>query len=231
MSASVLVVTGAPTASASPTLVTVTTGSAVYPVGTSIVVTATVYPQQAGVDVVLNVDGSSGNHDYHCTTSSLGQCSITYRGPTFPGADLITACVDDGTVCDVTPVAWTLPNVSTPGQTAGGGTVLPPGPFPDEVGFGFMANSQPFAAKGTCRVVDPNTDTQVKCLNVWVLVLSGSNATFYGDAEVNGAAASYRIDVNDGGEGQGSIDTFSIVTSNGYALAGTVVHGNVQVHM
>jgi hypothetical protein len=210
-------------------LVTVTTGSAVYPVGTTISVTATVSPIEAGVDVAFQVFGSSAN-DYHCTTSSLGKCSITYLGPILPGADAITACVD-GPLCDVTTVAWILPPASTPGQTAGGGQLVPPGPSPDEVGFAFVANSQNGVPKGTCRLVDPNVDIQVKCLDVWVLTLTGSNATFYGSAEVNGAAATYQIDVSDGGEGKGSIDTFALVTSNGYAVAGTVLRGNVQVRM
>jgi hypothetical protein len=227
--ASVLITTGAPKASASPTLVTVTMDSVVNPVGTSVTVTATVSPTLAGVDALIRIDGSSGTLVHHCTTSSLGQCSITQVGPSLPGADLITACVDGG-LCDEGTVAWILP-LSGVGQATGGGQVVPPGPVQDEVGFGFVAKSQNGVPKGNCRVVDPNVDVQVKCLDVTAFVQTGPQAFWFGNAEVNGSAAQYRIDVNDGGEGQGSIDTFAIVTTNGYALAGQVVRGNVQVHM
>jgi hypothetical protein len=52
---------------------------------------------------------------------------------------------------------------------------------------------------------------------------------FYGTAVVNGVVMKYRLDVNDGGEATGAVDTLTLVTDLGYALAGTVVQGNVQV--
>jgi hypothetical protein len=233
VSAPLMLIAGAPAVSAStPTTVSLTPGSDVNPVGTSHSVTATVQDAigapVAGVHVRFTVSGST-SATASCTTGSTGSCTFTYVGPTFPGADLILGCVDLTAVCDTATKAWILP-FSTPGQATGGGQILSFGPISDEIVFGFTARSENSGPKGHCRVIDPNTDTQVKCLDVTILVQAGTQATFYGSAEINGTAASYQIAVNDGGESQQVIDTFSLVTSNGYAISGVVAKGNIQVH-
>lgn len=48
-------------------------------------------------------------------------------------------------------------------------------------------------------------------------------------AEVNGVEEDYRITVQDNGEPNQGLDTFSITTES-YEAAGNVEHGNVQLH-
>jgi hypothetical protein len=67
------------------------------PVGTSHTVTATV--KDAGGNPVANVTvrftvTGAVNTSGPCTTNTAGQCDFTYKGPTAPGADAITAFAD-----------------------------------------------------------------------------------------------------------------------------------------
>ena len=119
---------------------------------------------------------------------------------------------------------------STSGLATGGGLVIPPGPIPQEVAFGFVARStDDTGPSGHCNVIDQATDMHIVCLDVFAYVEVGPHASFWGRARVNNAfETSYKIDVDDGGEA-GAIDTFAIVLASGYALAGTVVDGDIQV--
>jgi hypothetical protein len=69
----------------------------------------------------------------------------------------------------------------------------------------------------------------IKCEDVTALILSGNEATIYGNATHDGIATTYVIrakDVANPGRGQ---DTFSIQTASGYSHSGTLTAGNVQV--
>jgi hypothetical protein len=109
----------------------------------------------------------------------------------------------------------------------GGGQV--PGST-DDVAFGFNAKSTTSGLKGNCSVVDPATDTHVKCLDVTALVRSGTHATVFGNATVNGVATTYRIDVDDLREPGTGQDTFRIQTDSGFTAGGVLTHGNIQIH-
>jgi hypothetical protein len=127
--------------------------------------------------------------------------------------------------------AWILPT-STAGQTTGGGQTWN-SVHTDKIAFGYNAQSQNNGTlKGNCEVVDPTpaNNVKIKCLDVTTLVQSGTHATFFGNATVNGASTTYRIDVDDFGEPGAGSDTFRIVTGNGYSLGGTLTNGNIQVH-
>ncbi|MDQ1380690.1 MAG: hypothetical protein QOJ71_1409, partial [Actinomycetota bacterium] len=209
-------------------------------VGTNHTVTATITStsgaSQSGRTVTFNVSGSvttSGT----CTTNSTGSCSFTYTGPQLPGADLITVCSDlnrggtinSATECVEVTKAWLLPT-SSAGQTTGGGQVSNANQT-DKVAFGFNAQNSNGALKGECNLVDPTgANTKVKCLNVTALVESGTHATFFGNATVNGVSTTYRVDVNDLGEPGAGHDTFKIQTASGYTAGGVLTNGNVQVH-
>jgi YVTN family beta-propeller protein len=222
-----------------PTTVALSPPDAVNTVGTSHTVTATVQnaagnPVQ-GSTVLFDVQGSvttSGS----CTTDANGQCSFTYQGPQLPGADVITGCadsngngsVDAGEPCGTATKAWTLPT-TTSGQTAGGGQVANAAQN-DQVAFGFTAKSSSSGVKGECSVVDPSTNTKVKCLDATTLVQTATHATFFGNATVNGVATSYRIDVDDLAEPGDGRDTFKIQTASGYTVGGVLIRGNIQVH-
>jgi hypothetical protein len=96
--------------------------------------------------------------------------------------------------------------------------------------FGLNAQSQNNGVKGNCNVIDVASDVHVKCLTVTALVISGTHATFSGEATVNGVATNYRIDVDDLAEpGQGR-DMFRLQTDSGFAAGGPLTAGNVQIH-
>jgi hypothetical protein len=222
-----------------PAFVTLSPPDAVNDVSTSHTVTATVRGgtgDPLGNVVVRFTVAGSVNTSLQCTTGANGQCSVTYAGPDLPGADVISAYADangNGTQDIAEPFgtpatkAWVLP-ASTPGQVTGGGQILN-ATSTDRIAFGFNAQNQNTGLKGNCSVVDPFSSVHVKCLDVTSLVQSGTHATFFGNADADGTATTYRIDVDDNGE-PGTTDTFKIHTSSGYTASGTLERGNVQIH-
>jgi hypothetical protein len=205
------------------------------PVGTSHTVTATV--TDAGGNPVPNivvrftVTGSVSTSG-SCTTAANGQCSFTYQGPSLPGADLISAYADsdgDGVQDAGEPVgtatkAWVLP-VSTAGEANGGGQIQ--NVAGNKISFGFHAKTSG-GIQGGCNVVD-HGGRMIKCLDVTALVLSGNQATIYGNATDDGVATTYVIHAVDNADPGKGADTFSIQTASGYSASGTLTAGNVQV--
>ena len=105
--------------------------------------------------------------------------------------------------------------------------------FNVSVGDGAILNDSSFIVSQngrTVAVVDPSSNTMIKCLDATVLVQTGTHGTFFGNATVNGVATTYRIDVNDLAEPGAGKDTFSIQTGNGYTAGGVLTAGNIQVH-
>ena len=121
--------------------------------------------------------------------------------------------------------------VDTHGKATGGGQILSGSDPLERVTFGFNVRKDPNETrlKGTCNVLDHATNTHVKCLNVTDYQQIGNTATWEGTAEVNGVVEDYRITVQDNGEPNQGLDTFSIKTDS-YEAAGNVQHGNVQLH-
>jgi hypothetical protein len=119
--------------------------------------------------------------------------------------------------------------LDTTGKATGGGqlgdiTSLAP------VSFGFEVKQPELGRlQGRCLVNDSTANTQVKCLTVTSYQQVGNTATWEGTAEVNGVREHYRITVQDNGEPNQGIDTFSIKTES-YEAAGNVTNGNVQLH-
>ena len=224
-----------------PATMTLTPPVAVNFVGTQHTVTADVDNSAgqpvSGVDVDFTVAGSTSTTP-SCTTDASGECSVTYNGPSLPGADLIVGCADsDGNGArDPANHAAKQPRPgcspsSTPGQVTGGAHVLNPSDG-EEVAFGFNAKSDSKGLKGNCTVVDkaPARNVKIKCLTVDSLVQSGNSATFFGQADMNGVTTTYRIDVTDNGEPGRNRDTFTIQTGTGYSAGGLLDNGNIQVH-
>jgi Tol biopolymer transport system component len=223
-----------------PASVTLTPADAVETVGTNHTVTATVKDSAgnplAGILVRFTVSGSVSSSG-SCTTMANGTCTFTYHGPDFPGADLISAYADTDSngsqgagepAAAPATVAWLLPS-STPGQVTGGGQI-PNAAANDKIAFGFTAKSDTQGTKGECSLVDPSTNTKVKCLDVSALVKTATHATFFGSAQLNGQATTYKIEVDDLAEPGVGKDTFKLTTASGYAASGTLKSGNVQVH-
>ena len=119
--------------------------------------------------------------------------------------------------------------LDTTGKATGGGQL---GDITSlgQVSFGFEVKQPELGRlQGRCLVNDSAANMQVKCLTVTSYQQVGNTATWEGAAEVNGVREHYRITVQDNGEPNQGIDTFSIVTES-YEAAGNVQHGNVQLH-
>ena len=224
-----------------PASIVLTPPDAVNNVGTSHTVTATVRnsggSSVGGTLVRFSTSGSTSTSG-SCVTDAAGQCSFSYAGPLLPGADIISAYADangDSSRQSTEPMAeatkaWILPT-STAGQTTGGGQVWN-STATDKVAFGYNAQSTGNGLKGNCEVVDPTpaNNVKIRCLDVTALVQSGTHATFFGNATVNGTQTTYRIDVDDFGEPGAGSDTFRIVTGGGLTIGGTLTNGNIQIH-
>lgn len=223
--------------------VTLSPPSATGEVGSAHTVTASVRDASgtavAPTVVRFAVVGST-NTTGSCATGVDGTCTFTYTGPRLPGADSITACADvnSNSACDPgeptgeATMAWLLPAGSTEGKVTGGGQVPTATDPNNKVAFGFHVQNANGSLNGSCSVVDQATarNVQIKCLDVSRLVQTGTHATFFGNATVNGVTTTYRIDVDDIGEPGRGQDTFSIETSSGYSVAGVISQGNIQVH-
>jgi hypothetical protein len=121
---------------------------------------------------------------------------------------------------------------STSGSSDGTGVILPAGPSTVKtVEFSFTASSKSGQIKGKCLLKDVNTGVTFRCLDTNTYVQIGPHTFFYGTGTANGVVQGYRMDVNDGGESPGAVDTFTLVSDQGYALAGIVVKGNIQVRV
>src|SRR5207249_6686062 len=116
-----------------------------------------------------------------CMTDVNGKCSFTYQGPRLPGADLINAYADTNAnntrdlgepVATPATKAWVLPT-STSGQTTGGGQIFN-ALHTDKIAFGFNAKSTSTGVKGECTVMDPSSNTIIKCVDATVLVQTGT---------------------------------------------------------
>lgn len=204
------------------------------PVGTNHTVTATVTTSGGpvvGVTVNFTVEGAWVNTTGSCTTDGNGQCMFTYQGPPEPDVNTITGCVDynGSTTCDIATKVFFLP-ASTPGQVTGGGHILV-NDIIHAVSFGFNAQfSDSRGFKGQGVVVDHRDGTRIKILDVEYLLITGTHAQFRGNAEINGVATKYVIDVDDLAEPGVLVDTFTIRTDSGYSAGGFVSGGNIQIH-
>jgi outer membrane protein assembly factor BamB len=227
------------TGTTGPPSVTLMPADAVNTVGTSHTVTASVSTPEGGPvlgsQVLFSVQGSVTTTG-SCTTDQSGACAFTYQGPQLPGADVITACVDSNgnnsadpsEPCATATKAWVAPT-TTAGHVTGGGQVSNPAGT-DNDAFGFTAQSDSNGVKGECSLVDPSANVKIKCLDVTTLTESGTHATLFGDAVVNGTATTYRIDVDDFAEPGAAQDRFNLQTGTGYTAGGILASGNIQVH-
>jgi hypothetical protein len=134
-------------------------------------------------------------------TGSIGDADVINEGFTSSQSGVVTA---------------------TPGRTTGGGRV-------GDVTFGYTAGRDNSGPKGRCAVVDRESETMVRCLDVTAIAVSGNEATFYGNALVGDTATRYRIHVVDADESGAGADSWSISTLSGYQAGGVLTEGNVQV--
>jgi hypothetical protein len=219
------------------TTIELTPVTSVNPTGTSHTVTAIVRdaamePVQ-GMTVLFVVTSPTG-FTSRCVTDSEGICPLTYQGPSDPQADDIRACADtnvNGNQDPTEPCAdaskvWTrTPN--SPGQVTGGGYIRE-----FRVNFALHAKAQTITdpAEGGCNVNDHLEDVRIQCLSVTSVVITPTHATIMGQAEQDGIATNYTIDVDDLSD-QGLPDTFEIRTDLGYLNGGTLTGGNIHINL
>jgi Bacterial Ig-like domain (group 1) len=212
-----------------PTTLTLSPSSAVNPLDEPHTVTATLLDQYgapiADYSVDFTLSGSAGGSG-SCITDILGQCQYTFSPPLFPGVVTISACSDafgDG-VCEpdsavaTATKTYVLPT-STAGKVSGDGKI-------GAVAISFNAKSDTSGTSGTCKIV--SSTFTAKCLDVLAYVESGSSATFYGHATIDGVQTLYRIQVTDASK-SGAGDAFSFTTGTGYSVSGTLTQGNLKV--
>jgi hypothetical protein len=212
-----------------PTTLTLQPESAVNDVSEPHTVTATLLDQYGNpvpdYSIRFSVSGATAASG-SCITDVLGQCSFTFDGALFPGAATITACTDafGNGACEPEPTAtaakeYILPS-STTGATTGGGRV-------DTATVSVSARSDGTVISGDCTIVA--RATTIDCLDAIAYVQAGSTSTIYGHATVNGIETLYRIRVVDAGDSGTARDVFSIITTSGYQLTGTLTSGNLRV--
>ena len=221
--------------------ITLSPKTSVNPIGTTHTVTALVQnaagvPVQGVAVLFVITGGPQTTSQSTCTTGATGTCDFTYLGPDFPSADEITGCIDRnrnfaidaGEPCDVATKAWTAP-ASTRGSVAGGGYILDVGTG-DRVVFGLSAHAADLTTPphGSCSVIDTVARVHIRCLDATTIVVTPTHATFFGEAEQEGIATNYRIDVDDVDD-SGQLDTFKIHTDLGYLAAGPLESGNVSI--
>ncbi len=97
--------------------------------------------------------------------------------------------------------------------------------------FGVAGGIKNGAFWGHLTYIDHGTGMKVKGTGVTAYVITGTTTRHIeGTAELNGQGGfTYQVDVADNGE-PGRNDTFAIKLSNGYAAAGTLSGGNIQLH-
>lgn len=151
------------------------------------------------------------------TTDISGRATFSYTG-VWAGTDAITA--SSGAVSGTASKTWLFP-ASTAGSVTGGGQVPTAA---SSASFGITARD----ASGQFELKEKG-GRNVHSTSIAATVVSGTQATIYGFATVDGTGSvQFRVTVDDQGE-PGTNDSFRIVMSDGYAAGGTLQRGNVQV--
>jgi hypothetical protein len=166
------------------------------------------------------------------TTNASGQAEFCYTGPSFPGADVITATAQAGThPSDTASKTWLLPGSTDGCKVTGGGRLAAANG--DKATFG--GNAQGSGPSGEEEYQDHGAAANVNVHSTSILSVScsrdGTSATVFGTGTVNGSGShTFRIDVKDLGE-PGSTDRYRLRLSNGYDSGDQqLVSGNIQIH-
>jgi hypothetical protein len=217
------------------TTIQLTPATSVNPTGTSHTVTAVVRngtePVQ-GMTVLFVVTSPTG-FTSRCVTDQDGVCPLTYQGPDTPQADDIRACADTNVngeqdllePCADASKVWTR-TANSVGQVTGGGYIRE-----FRVNFALHAKAQTITdpAEGGCNVNDHIENVRIRCLSVTSVTLTPTHATIMGEAEQDGIATNYTIDVDDLSD-EGLPDTFQIRTDLGYLNGGALTGGNIHIN-
>jgi hypothetical protein len=205
-----------------------------------------------GPDVTFNGDRDGFIAKVSGTTSSA-ECGPTPT-PTATSTPTATATSTPTPTPTATATPTATPGASTPGKVTGGGQVDPITGQATELASMTIVNGSPSAGvggkanfgfvvqfragdpapTGNLNYIDQTANVRINSVAYSLLVITGTHAFFTGTATVNSngvsSAQQFRVDVDDLGEpGTAGPDTFSIVTSGGYAAAGPLTAGNIQI--
>jgi len=122
------------------------------------------------------------------------------------------------------------PPASTPGARVTAGGWIPAGTA--KANFGLTAKVKADGTpSGHLTYHDHAQNRTVKSTTITAVVVTGNCAKVLGTATVNGSGSfRFEVDVCDNAEPGKGADAFSIGMSDGYANAGTLGGGNVQLH-
>ena len=171
-------------------------------------------PSQANNDLDAQGDACDADDDNDGVSDGGDNCQFTANpGQRDDDQDGI------GNACDGT-------FDSSDGKSSGGGWLTT---SDGEVNFSSSAKSVDGVMAGNCVVTVGQT--KIKCLTVDGYYQSATNnrAVFVGSATQDGVTTRYRIELTDNGE-PGTSDHIEITTDAGFAAAGLLGGGNLQVH-
>ena len=209
------------------------------PVSTQHCVTATARNTAGGpaanVTIKFSVSGSTSASGT-AVTDTNGEAEFCYAGPTFPGADVISAFADNnknGTQDANEPSAtatkaWVFPASNAGCKITYGGRITAANG--DKATFG--GNAQGDTNTGESQYTDhgPATQRDIHVTTILAVLCStdGTSGTIFGQTD-DGTLV--RIDVKDLGE-PGRDDTYRIRTNTGYDSGEQKLEkgGNIQIH-
>lgn len=120
----------------------------------------------------------------------------------------------------------------TPGRAQGGGQINHPAGTgaASAVTFGLTVLSDGEHITGECNVYDQASNRHLRCDHITQFAQIGNTAIFSGRATWDdGESTRVTIEVEDGGSSGIGRDAFSVETEDGYARAGVLTEGDIQV--
>jgi len=226
---------------ATPANVSVTPATAVNEVGDEHCVTATVTDTASNptedVTVFFAVSGTTTERDTSsgsAVTDSAGQAQFCYTAQ-FPGSDIITAVADAddngaaelGEPTGTASKTYVLPTSTAACQVTisdGGWIIAANG---DRASFGGSAKEKGGQLRGQQVYQDhgPAQTFTANATSVSAMTCSGTDATIYGTATINGDGSYFfRIEVSDVSK-NGKSDRYGILLSNGYDSGKMLLRG------
>lgn len=128
---------------------------------------------------------------------------------------------------------------NTPNAKANGSGTLPDtavssptaqGKKPTGITFKFSVTNDKKGFKGSLSYGDPQNAKVITATSISNMTVSGTQATIYGVASVNGSGAhNFVLQVNDLAKKGAGVDTFALSLSNGYTVSGALKTGNITV--
>lgn len=216
-----------------PATLTLNPPTSTNPVDSQHCVTATVEDASGrGVaDVVVRFEVTGAvNTTGSATTDANVEATFCYVGPPLPGADTITAFVDNGGLSAVAMKTWVLPATTPLCEITNGGWIIAENGDRSTLGGNAKANASARDA-GAAGYMDhgPAQRMNMHSINVLAIVCGSNRASMFGQATIDGLGVlNYRINVQDLGAGK-SGDTYQLLMDGYNSGEQPLGGGNVQI--